>query len=164
MNDRIQFQATRRFLMKQPNNRLAGLVVVSALALGAAAAVFAASGDPGMMGGPGMGMVGTPADTAKRLDEVKGELAISPAQNGAWNAYEQAVVNQSSLMNAHHQTMGNNAVTPSSDQRTAMPQQGAATMQQSLKATQDLYKVLTPEQQAKADRLLPFHRGGGMYQ
>jgi hypothetical protein len=33
-----------------------------------------------MMGSPGM--MGTPADTAKRLDQIKGELAISPALEG----------------------------------------------------------------------------------
>jgi len=37
-----------------------------------------------MMGGPGM--MGTPADTAKRLDAVKTELGITPAQDGAWKA------------------------------------------------------------------------------
>ena len=151
--------------MKQSNNGLAGLVVVSALALGVATAVFGASGYPGMMGGsgmmggPGMGMMGTPGDTTKRLDAIKTELGITSVQDGAWKVYEQAVINQSALMNAHHQTMWNGSMPPASNQRTAMHQQGFATMQQSLKATQDLYQVLTPAQQAKADTLLPFHRG-----
>jgi len=114
-----------------------------------------------MMGGPGM--MGTPDDTAKRLDEVKGELGITSAQEDAWNAYQQAVVTQSALMNAHRQSMWNGSMPPSVDQRTAMHQQGAATMQQRLKATQELYQVLTPEQQAKANTLLSFHRGMGMY-
>lgn len=52
---------------------------------------------------------------------------------------------------------------PSIDQRTAMHQQGASTMQQMLKTTQDLFQVLTPEQQTKANTLLSFHRGMGMY-
>jgi Spy/CpxP family protein refolding chaperone len=172
--------------MKQSNNSVAGWVVVSALALGAATAVFAAGnqypgGYPGMMGGPGMmhgprmmggpgmgmmagpGMMGTAADMAKRLDEVKGELGITSAQEDAWNAYQQAMVTQSALMNAHRHTMWNGSTPPSVGQRTAMHQQGAATMQQRLKATQDLYHVLTPEQQTKANTLLSFHRGMGMY-
>ena len=158
--------------MKQSNNSVAGWVVVSALALGAATAVFAAGnqgtgGYPGMMGGPrmmgGPGMMGTPTDTAKRLGQVKAELAITAAQEDAWNAYQQAVVTQSALMNAHRQTMWNGPMPPSVDQRTAMHQQGAAPMQQRLKATQELYQVLTPEQQTKANTLLSFHRGMGMY-
>jgi len=164
--------------MKQSNTSLAGLIVVSALALGAATAAFAAGsqgtgGYPGMMGGPGMmgdpgmmggpGMMGTPADTAKRLDQVKAELAITPAQEDAWNAYQQAMVTQSALMNAHRQTMWNGSMPPSVGQRTDMHQQGFATMQQRLKATRDLYQVLTPEQQTKANTLLSFHRGMGMY-
>ena len=40
-----------------------------------------------------------------------------------------------------------------------MHQQGFATVQQRIEATQDLYQVLTPEQQAKANTLLSFHRG-----
>lgn len=72
--------------MKQSNNSFAGLVIVSALALGAATAVLAAGnqytgGYPGMMGGPGM--MGTPDDAAKRLDEVKGELGITSTQEDA---------------------------------------------------------------------------------
>lgn len=161
--------------MKQSTNNVVGLVVMSALALGVATAVFAAGspgvggypGYPGMMGGPGMmagpGMMGTPADTAKRLDTVKTELGITPAQDSAWNAYEQAVVSQSALMNAHRQTMWNGSVPPSPDRRAAMHQEGFATMQQGLKASQDLYQVLTPQQQAKANTLLPFHPGFGTY-
>ena len=164
--------------MKQSIKNIAGLIVAPALALGVATAVSAAGnpgsggypsmmGGPGMMGGQGMmggpGMMGTPADTAKRLDAVKTELGITPAQDGAWKAYEQAVVNQSALMNAHRQTMWNGPMPPSPDQRTAMHQQGFATMQQRIKATQDLYQVLTPAQQAKANTLLSFHRGWGMY-
>jgi Spy/CpxP family protein refolding chaperone len=159
--------------MKQSINKLAGLVAASALAVGAVTGVFAADGQgtgsyPGMMGGPGMmgmgpaGMGGSVADTTKRLADVKNELAISPAQETAWTAYEQAVISQSALMNAHHQTMMSRPMPPETDQRTAMYQQGMAMMQQTAQATQGLYQVLTPQQRAKADNLLMLRPGFGM--
>jgi Spy/CpxP family protein refolding chaperone len=107
-------------------------------------------------------MMGTPADTAKRLDQIKGELGITPAQDNAWKAYAQAVANQSALMSAHRQTMTNGPMPPSPDQQAAMHQEGAAMMQQRVMAAEDLYQVLTPEQQAKANTLLPFRPGSGM--
>jgi Spy/CpxP family protein refolding chaperone len=65
-------------------------------------------------------------------------------------------------MSAHRQAILNAPMPPSSDQQTAIHQEGAATMQQRVKATEDLYQVLTPEQQAKANTLLPFRPGSGM--
>lgn len=69
---------------------------------------------------------------------------------------------QSALMSAHRQTMTSGPMPPSSDQQAVMHQEGAATMQQSVRASEDLYRVLTPEQQAKANTLLPFRPGPGM--
>jgi hypothetical protein len=166
--------------MNQSINKLAGLAAASALAVGAVTGVFAAGGQgmgshPGMMGGPGgmmggpgmmgmgpAGMGGSVADTTKRLADVKNELAISPAQETAWKAYEQAVISQSALMNAHHQTMMSGPMPPATDQRTAMHQQGMVMMQQSAQTTQGLYQVLTSQQRAKADNLLMFHPSFGM--
>ena len=75
-------------------------------------------GRGGMMGmGPGGMMGGSVSDTTTRLTEIKGELGITPAQEDAWKAYEQAVINQSALMNAHHQTMWSGPMPPAIDQR-----------------------------------------------
>ncbi|MGE5154908.1 MAG: Spy/CpxP family protein refolding chaperone [Bdellovibrio bacteriovorus] len=121
-----------------------------------------------MMGGPGMmgmgpGAIGSVRDTTKQLADIKGELAITPAQEDAWKTYEQAVTNQWALMNAHRQTMWSGPMPPPIDQRASMHQQGWQMMQQTAQATRGLYQVLTPEQQAKADTLLPFHPGGWTY-
>jgi Spy/CpxP family protein refolding chaperone len=159
--------------MNRSINKLAGLVAASTLAVGAGTVVLAAGNQvqgnyPWMMGGPGMMgmgpavMGGSVADTTKRLADVKNELGISPKQASAWNAYEQAVISQSALMNAHHQTMMSGPMPPATDQRIAMHQQGVTMMQQRAQAAQGLYQVLTSEQRAKADSLLMFGPGFGM--
>jgi hypothetical protein len=163
--------------MKQSMNRLSGLVAASALAIGVTTAVFAAGGQgmpgysgmmggPWMMGGPGMmgpGAFGSVADATRRLADLKDELAIAPDQEKAWTAYEQAAINQSALMSAHRQTMWNGSMPPPVNQRATMHQQGWQMMQQTARAAEDLYKVLTPGQRARADTLLPFHPGAGMF-
>jgi len=107
-------------------------------------------------------MGGSLSDTTARLTDIKGELGITPAQEDAWKAYEQAVINQSALMNAHRQTMWSGPMPPPVDQRAAMHRQGTETMQQTAQAAQGLYQVLTPEQKARADDLLLFQPGRGM--
>ena len=159
--------------MKQSMNRLSGLVAMSALALAVTTAVFAQGdqgtpGYPEMMGGPGMmgmgpGAFGSVADTTKRLTDLKGELGITADQENVWKAYAQAAINQSALMNAHRQTMWSGAMPPPIDQRATMHQQGWQMMQQTAQATKDLYQTLTPEQQSKANTLLPFHPDPGMF-
>lgn len=158
--------------MKHPIKRFLGLVALSALAVGAAPMILAAGwqgmgpgmgGYHGMMGGPGMmGMGGSVAATTERLTEVKSTLGITHAQEKAWNAYQQAVINQSALMNAHRETMMSGGVPPAGDQRLAMHQQGSQTMQQAAQASQELYRVLTPQQKARADNRLMFRHGPGM--
>jgi hypothetical protein len=163
--------------MKQSTKTLTGLIAASALLVGASGAAFSGSdqstsGYPSMMGGPGMmggqGMMGgpgmmraSPADTAARLDNLKRELAITPAQDAAWNAYRQAVINQSALMNAHRQTMWSGQTLPTADQRVAMHQQGWPMMQQTAQSADALYRSLTPEQRSKAGSLLAFQPGRG---
>jgi hypothetical protein len=163
--------------MKQSTKTLAGLIAASALLVGAGGAVFSASdqssggypgmmGRPGMMGGQGMmggpGMMGSsPADTAARLDNLKRELAITPAQDAVWNAYRQAVINQSALMNAHRQTMWNGQTPPTADRRAEMHQQGWPMMQQTAQSADALYRTLTPEQRSKAGGLFAFQPGRG---
>jgi len=165
--------------MRQSSRKFLGLVTGSVLSIGAVTGVLAAGTQgavgypgmyPGMMGGPGRGMGmgpggmmgGSVSATSARLTAIKGELGITAAQADAWKAYEQAVINQSALMNAHRQTMWNGPMPPPIDQRAAMHQQGAQMMQQTAQATQGLYQVLTPEQQAKANTLLMFQPGLSM--
>jgi hypothetical protein len=157
--------------MKQSTKTLTGLIAASALLVGASGAAFSGSdqstsGYPGRMGGPGMmggqGMMGaSPADTAARLGNLKRELAITPAQDAAWNAYRQAVIDQSALMNAHRQTMWSGQTLPTADQRVAMHQQGWPMMQQTAQSADALYRSLTPEQRSKAGSLLAFQPGRG---
>lgn len=166
--------------MRQSNRALFGLVTASVLSIGAVTGVLAAGTQgaaagypgmyPGMMGGrggmmgmgPGGMMGGSVPDTTARLTEIKAELGINRAQEDAWKAYEQAVINQSALMNAHRQTMWSGPMPPPVDQRAAMHRQGTETMQQTAQAAQGLYQVLTPEQKARADDLLLFQPGRGM--
>lgn len=159
--------------MKHPTKRLLGLVTASALVIGAAPAILAAGlqgmgpgmgGYHGMMGGPGMmGMGGgSVAATSERLTDVKRRLGITARQEKAWEAYAQAVLNQSALMNAHRQTMMSGGIPPAGDQRLAMHQQGTRVAQEAAQASGELYRVLTPEQKAKADNLRLFRYGPGM--
>ncbi|MEA3274071.1 MAG: Spy/CpxP family protein refolding chaperone [Pseudomonadota bacterium] len=159
--------------MKQSTKQFLGFAAASALAIGAVTGVFAA-GWQGMGMGPGMGghhrMMGGPGGvsgmghasveaTNERLAEVKSTLGITAAQESAWNAYEQAVINQSALMNAHRETMMGGGMAPAGDQRVAMHQQGSQMVQQRAQATQNLYGVLTPAQRAKADNLIGRRHG-----
>lgn len=172
--------------MRQSNRKRFGLVTASVLSVGAITGALAACTQgaaagypgtypgmmypgmhPGMMGGwgammgmgPGGMMGGSVSDMTARLTNIKGELGITPAQTDAWKAYEQALINQSTVMNAHQQTMWSGPMPPPVDQRAAMHQQGTETMQKTAQAAQGLYQVLTPEQKARADDMLLFRPG-----
>jgi len=156
--------------MKQTTKRFLTLAAASALVLAAATGASAGGGfgpgwggHRGMMGGPGgmhagLGgpgwmMGGDPvAVTDQQLSQLKTNLGITPEQEDAWNGYAEAVKGQAGLMAAHHAAMaGSTAVTP--EQRQSLHQQGWTQMQAVVDATQNLYAVLTPEQQAKAGGL-----------
>lgn len=172
--------------MKKSMTRLAGLLAASVLIVGACGAALAAEGQgatgttgtspgypaymggPRVMGGPGMmrmmgpAMMGGSIENANDwLSSVKQDLGITQAQEGNWKAYRQAVVNQYALMNAHRQAMWNGGTAPAGQTWTQMHQQGWQTMQQTVKAANDLYQTLTPEQQSKANVLLMYPRGSG---
>lgn len=162
--------------MKQSIRTIFAPLAASVLGLGVVASAFAVSGQgpggytgmmgpgmmgPGMMGGPGL-MGASVAETVDRLATIKGDLGIGSAQEEAWNTYQQAVITQSALMNAHQQTMLNGPMPPTGDQRAIMHGQGLDQMQQLAQATDALYRVLTPKQRAKADGLLTFQHGPGM--
>jgi hypothetical protein len=163
--------------MKRATKRFLTMVALSALAIGTAPVMFAAGwqgmgpgmgghhrmmGGPGIMGmGPGMGG-GSVAATSERLADVRRRLGVTAAQEDAWDAYAQAVINRSALMNAHRESMMSGSAPPSGEERLAMHQQGARMAQEAAQASRDLYRVLTPRQRATADNLLRYRHGPGM--
>lgn len=112
---------------------------------------------PGMMGGPGMmhgpGMMGPGgAYTAEQLAALKGELGIGPDQEGAWNAYAEAVQSHAAQAQAMHQSMWSQGYDPSA--RYAQHQAMWQSRQNVYNALQNLRSVLTPQQQRRAQSML----------
>ena len=161
--------------MKQTTKRYLSIAAASALVVGVATGVLARGGfgpgfgpgwgghhgmmgGPGGMhgrnGGPGWMMSGDPVAYADaRLTGLKTTLGITAGQEGAWNAYAEAVKGKAGLMIAHRQTMmGSGGIAP--EQRLAFHQQGLDQMQKVTAASRDLYTLLTPEQQASAGNLV----------
>ena len=155
--------------MKQTTKRSLVVAAVSALTLGAATGAFARGGfgpgwggHHGMMGGgrmhagfggPGwMASADPVASAQKQLAELETTLAITPEQESAWTAYADAVTNKAALMASHREVMHAGALAP--DQRLAFHQQGLEQMRKVITASDDLYAVLSPEQQAKATGLV----------
>ena len=144
--------------MKRQSKRIIAILGAAALITGATGAVFAYGGygpgygpgwggHPGRMGGPGA-MMGGYGYTDQQLARLKQSLAITPAQETAWNDYAQALQAQSGLMQAHRQAMFANGM-PNADQRLAFHQQGLAQMQRVVDARRALFATLTPQQQAQ---------------
>lgn len=155
--------------MKKTTKQLIGFAAVGALVIGAASGVFARGGfgpgygpgwggHHGMMGGPGAGRgpcvqqnVNTGVD--QRLSDQKANIGITADQEPAWAAYTAALKGKYDLMQAHRQArFGGTGVDAS--QMQSFRQEGLNQMQKVLKATQDLYAVLTPEQQTRAGNLI----------
>ena len=160
--------------MKQSTRKTLTFTLITALAIGVATAVFAGPygpgwhghrgmmGGPGCMGGmgggPGMMKTGTSIDQIdQRLADLKTSLGITPDQESAWDNYAQAVEGKFGLMQAHRASMVTSG-PPSPEQRQAFHQEGFAQMQKVRDARQDLYQVLTPDQQAKAGNLIGLNR------
>jgi periplasmic protein CpxP/Spy len=111
---------------------------------------------PAWGGGPGAG--GNPAAFVdSRLAGLKAELGITPAQEGAWNAYAEQAKQQADAMQKWRATMQGSApaTLPERlelrDQMHKQRQAQAETMTQKIK---DLYAALTPEHKAIADQRL----------
>jgi Spy/CpxP family protein refolding chaperone len=122
----------------------------------------------GMMGGgfgPGSGMRGMgrgaggydmAANAAGHLAALKTQLKITPAQEGAWKAYESTITQQAAAMqkardqfHAQWQDGKSGAAAPDfAAQHQAMSTLREQNWQARNKAVQDLYAALTPEQQA----------------
>ena len=114
----------------------------------------------GMHGGMRGGMHGpeTPAVAAARLSDLKAELKITEAQEGAWQAFTavaQQQVEQRQAMRAQMQAQMQDA-TPAdrAAHYEAMKTVRDTHFAARSKALTDLYAVLTPEQKAVADQQL----------
>lgn len=153
--------------MKRTNTIIASvagglsLAVFTAFAAGPGAGMGPQHGmGPGMgpMGGMGMKHGGGPGMmAAQNLDQVKARLAITAAQESAWQVYAAKRAEQAALMQTMHeqrqQTM--DPATPAPDrmaQHLALMSQRLAGMQAVSAAMTDLYAVLTPEQRTLADQ------------
>jgi len=109
----------------------------------------------GMMGD---GMKCDPgARAAERLTTVKEQLNLTAAQTDAWQAFETAVRNQAESMpkrHREHDAMSHNDMSHNMEEHIAFMEQRLTGMKTILKARNELYSVLTPEQKATADKLL----------
>ena len=123
---------------------------------------------PGMRGmGPGAGGYDMAAATAGRLAAFKTQLKITPAQDGAWKAYESVVTQQSTAMQALRddfhaklQSAQPGATPPDmAAQHQAMFALRESSFAANSAALKDLYAVLTPEQRAIADRTMNYAGG-----
>jgi hypothetical protein len=161
------WQRKEEAIMKRTNTIIAGvagglsLAVFTAFAAGPGAGMgpqhgmgtgTGPMGGMGMMHGPGPGRM-----AAQDLDQVKARLAITPEQEGAWQAYAARRTEQAALMEALHaqrqQTM--DPATPAPErmaQHLALMSQRLAGMQGVSAAMTDLYAVLSPEQRTLADQ------------
>ena len=152
---------------------------IAALALGAGGLVFAqqGQGDGSMHRGMHGGMHGgkhsaqTAEDVAARLATLKTELAITAAQEPAWQQFEgvvrehaQARQAMRASMQARMQDPAAAASTDHAAQREAMMKLHEKHKAEGDAARKALYAVLTPEQKALADqRLMHGRQGKGMH-
>ena len=153
------------------NTALKSLVVASGL-LGAGVLLAYGSHYPGGWGyghhgpgfhGPGMGYRAAlvqPGNIESRLATIKQDLAITPDQEAAWNAFSTKLTAHAESARALHDARWGNAASQAfTDHASAMAThwgQRAGVHQ----AAQDLISVLTDAQRLKADQLFgPRFRG-----
>lgn len=110
---------------------------------------------PGMMHGPGQ----TLADPA-RIDALKAELAITPAQESAWSKYAKAVQEAAATMKTTRESIDPNAMskmTPADRFAfvTKMREQGQKQFGAVKTAAEELLATLDAAQKAKATNILP---------
>lgn len=120
-------------------------------------------GGPGFGRGPGAAVPG--AFFADRLESLKNELKITPAQEAAWSGYADEAKKQADAMQKLRAAMhGSTAATVPErlalrDQMWKQREAGAEAVAQKMK---ELYAALTPEQKSIADRRFGGH-GPDMY-
>jgi hypothetical protein len=125
-------------------------------------------GGPGGGPGHGPGMMGPNWNTANYLDSVKSELAITKAQEPAWQKYAEIVTGVGEQMQGVHQTMFDAMGTATWEERRDMMNTMFHARQQAFETVHEaamaLLPDLTPTQNAKAQLMLPglAYRGGMM--
>ncbi len=150
--------------------------IIATLALGIGAAAYAHSGGLGPCAGegPGMGMgarsemgghrrnFDPAANAESRLGKLKSELKITPAQDGAWQAFSAKAKQQAESMQTVRSKM-QQTPGPAPErmgQNTEAMKARLAGMETMTAAVKDLYAALTPEQKAIADQHFSNHAGG----
>jgi Spy/CpxP family protein refolding chaperone len=92
-----------------------------------------------------------------RLDALKSDLKLSPAQEPAWQTFESAVKAQKEKMRAGHDAPED---TDPMQARIEHMEQRLAGMKEIQKARNELYQVLSDEQKAVLDKFGPRGRHG----
>ena len=141
-------------------SRTIALGIIAGLGIAGTTAVFAQEHGP--MKGHGHDGHGPSAHCqagggAAHLDALKTELKLTAKQEPAWQAFEKTVRAQ---MSAHAAGQAKAEGTDPMQARITHMEQRLAGMKEVQKARTDLYKVLTPEQQAVLDRHGPRGRHG----
>lgn len=115
---------------------------------------------PGMMGG---GMWGGGVQEG-RLDALKGTLALTDAQQPAWNKYAETVKSQVEARQKLHEKLFNAAPEERAALHDTMYSFNVESAKAIAAARDELYTALTPEQKTTADRYIGAqryaHRGG----
>jgi Spy/CpxP family protein refolding chaperone len=100
-----------------------------------------------------------------RLGKLKEQLALTPAQEGAWTAWSTAVKPDAGLQRPSREEVASLTTPERIDRMRAYRAQRQAEMDKRLDATKTFYAALTPEQQktfdARSQRLLRGHGGRG---
>jgi hypothetical protein len=110
---------------------------------------------PGMQGGPGF----TQFDPA-RIDTLKSELGITPAQEPAWTKYAKAVQDAATTMKTTREDINPDAVSKMTPQDrfafvSKMREQGQKQSETVTTAANELLATLDDTQKAKAHDILP---------
>lgn len=160
--------------MKSIQKIFIGIAAVASLGIANAVYAHDDSGKPpgecmhdGVMGGlhgmdgrmGGKGAANLPAMIDKRLEKIKGELKITAAQEGAWQAFAAKTKQLGEDAQAMHEKRRQAVVPATAASAPEHMEKGIESMKQHLShmeamlgAVKDLYAALTPEQRVIADK------------
>lgn len=89
----------------------------------------------------------------RRMGELRQQLQISPAQEGAWTAFTEAMQPGQRMQRPDREAMAGMSTPQRIDTMRAMRAQRMARMDQRADATKTFYAALSPEQQKTFDEL-----------
>lgn len=100
----------------------------------------------------------------RRMTELKSKLQLTPAQEGAWTKFAEAMRPAATAPRPDHEAMMKLPTPERIDQMRALHQQHAAQMDQRGEAAKAFYASLTPEQKKRFDEQTArmMARRGGM--